>query len=94
VVRADNYGWGASYEGNASLVTEGTQGDWATWLAAMDDTLVTVSVTNNGGSADVRIVMVGNDGVTYTQNYLNITPIDGDDLDFHMTVDGCHLVLK
>jgi hypothetical protein len=94
VVRADNYGWGASYEGNASLVTEGTQGDWATWLAAMDDALVTVSVTNNGGSADVRIVMVGNDGVTYTQNYLNITPIDGDDLDFHMTVDGCHLVLK
>lgn len=94
VVRADNYGWGASYEGNASLVTEGTQGDWATWLAAMDDALVTVSVTNNGGSADVRIVMVGNDGVTYTQNYLNITPIDGDDLDFHMTVDGCHLVLE
>ena len=94
VVRADNYGWGASYEGNASLVTEGTQGDWATWLAAMDDALVTVSVTNNGGSADVRIVMVGNNGVTYTQNYLNITPIDGDDLDFHMTVDGCHLVLE
>lgn len=94
VVRADNYGWGQGYEGNANLVTSGTQGDWATWLAAMDDALVTVSVTNNGGSADVRIVMVGNNGVTYTQNYLNITPIDGDDLDFHMTVDGCHLVLE
>ena len=94
VVRADNYGWGASYEGNANLVTEGTQGDWATWLAAMDDALVTVSVTNNGGSADVNITMVGNNGVTYTQKYLNITPIDGDDLDVHMTVDGCHLVFR
>ena len=94
VVRADNYGWGASYEGNANLVTEGTQGDWATWLAAMDDALVTVSVTNNGGSADVNITMVGNNGVTYTQKYLYITPIDGDDLDFHMTVDGCHLVFR
>ena len=94
VVRADNYGWGASYEGNANLVTEGTQGDWATWLAAMDDALVTVSVTNNGGSADVNITMVGNNGVTYTQKYLYITPIDGDDLDVHMTVDGCHLVFR
>ena len=94
VVRADNYGWGASYEGNANLVTEGTQGDWATWLAAMDDALVTVSVTNNGVSADVNITMVGNNGVTYTQKYLYITPIDGDDLDVHMTVDGCHLVFR
>ena len=94
VVRADNYGWGASYEGNANLVTEGTQGDWATWLAAMDDAMVSVSVTNNGGSADVNITMVGNNGVTYTQKYLYITPIDGDDLDVHMTVDGCHLVFR
>ena len=94
VVRADNFGWGASYEGNANLVTEGTQGDWASWLAAMDDAQVTVSVTNNGGSADVYIVMIGNNGQTYTQKYLNITPIDGDDLDFHMTVDGCHLVFE
>jgi len=94
VVRADNFGWGASYDGNASLVTSGGQADWASWLAAMDDALVTVTVTNNGGSADVKIVMVGNDGVTYTQDYLNITPIDGDNLEVHMTVDNCHLVFQ
>jgi len=57
----------------------------------MDDALVTVSVTNNGGSADINIVMEGNNGQTYTQKYLNIAPIDGDNLEFHMTVDGCHL---
>jgi hypothetical protein len=60
----------------------------------MDDALVTVSVTNNGGSADVRIVMVGNDGRTFTQDYTGIAPIDGDNLDMHLTVDGCHLVFE
>ena len=28
VVRADNYGWGAGYDENASLVHNGTQGDY------------------------------------------------------------------
>ena len=30
VVRADNYGWGAGYDGNPNLVTSGGQADWAT----------------------------------------------------------------
>lgn len=92
VVRADNYGWGDSYAACTPVCDNG--GDWATWLQAMDDALVTVSVTNNGGSADVRIVMVGNDGRTFTQDYTGIAPIDGDNLDMHLTVDGCHLVFE
>ena len=48
VVRADNYGWGAGYDGNASLVHNGTQGDWAAWLADMNGAKVTVYVTNCG----------------------------------------------
>ena len=94
VVRADNYGWGASYENNPNLVLSGGQSDWGTWLSAMDDAMVTVSVTNNGGSADVKCVMIGNDGMTYYQDYIGISPVDGDDLYFHMTVDGCHLVFE
>ena len=63
VVRADNYGWGDSY---AACIPSGGQVDWAAWLAAMDEAMVTVSVTNTGdGTADVRCVMVGNDGNTY-----------------------------
>ena len=54
---------------------------------------VTVSVTNNGGTADVRCVMLGNDGQTYYQDYLGIGPI-GDDLWFRFTVDGSHLVFE
>ena len=94
VVRADNYGWGASYEGNASLELSGGQADWAAWLAAMDDALVTVSATNKGGSVDVDIVMVGNDGKKYLQYYHNITPTDGDDVRVRFTVDGSHLVFE
>ena len=91
VVRSDNYGWGDSY---ASCTPSGGQADWGGWLSAMDDATVTVSVTNNGSSADVKCVMVGNDGITYYQDYIGISPIDGDDLFFRFTVDGCHLVFE
>ena len=91
VVRADNFGWGDSY---GACTPIGTQGDWATWLVAMDEALVTVSVTNNGGSVDIKCVMLGNDGNTYTQDYIGISPTDGDDVFFRFTVDGCHMVFE
>ncbi len=91
VVRADNYGWGDSY---AACTPAGTQNDWAQWLAAMDEAMVTVSVTNNGSSADVKCTMVGNNGTTYTQNYTGIRPIDAADFYFHMSIDGSHLVFE
>lgn len=93
VVRADNYGWGKGYEGNASLVIGGTQGDWATWLAGMNGAQVTVYVTNCGnGTADIQAVMKGTTGTTSTQYYLGINTVDPADLNFALTVDGCHLV--
>ena len=94
VVRADNYGWGASYEGNNNLILSGGQADWAGWLSAMDEAMCTVSVTNKGGSVDVHIVMVGNDGINYLQSYENIMPTDGDNVYFRFTVDGSHLVFE
>ena len=92
VVRADNFGWGAGYDENPNLVTSGGQTDWAAWLAAMDDAYMTISVTNHGTSADVKMVMVGNDGVTYYQDYLGIAI--SNDLLFRFTVDGSHLVFE
>ena len=91
VLRADNYGWGTGYD---ACTLSGGQSDWATWLTAMDDASVTVSVTNNGSSADVKCVMVGNDGVTYYQDYIGISPIDGEDFYFHFTCEGSHLVFE
>lgn len=59
VVRADNYGWGTGY---GACTPNGTQGDWATWLAGMNGAKVTVYVTNCGdGTADVQAVMQGTD---------------------------------
>ena len=93
VVRADNFGWGACYDDNPNLVLSGGQSDWGAWLKAMDGATVYVAVTNKGGSADVRCIMLGNDGQTYYQDYLGIGPID-DSLYFRFTVDGSHLVFE
>ena len=91
VVRADNYGWGDCY---GACTPSGGQTDWGAWLAAMDEAMVTVSVTNNGSSADVRCVMMGTDGVTYYQDYIGISPLDAGNLYFRFTVDGSHLVFE
>jgi len=96
VVRADNYGWdGDEYDGIGyeACLHNGTQGDWATWLAGMNGAQVTVYVTNCGnGTADVQAVMQGTTGTTSTQYYLGINTVDSSDLNFALTVDGCHLV--
>jgi hypothetical protein len=90
VVRADNYGWGDSY---GACTPSGGQSDWGAWLKAMDEAMVTVSVTNKGGSADVKCVMAGSDGKTYKQDYIGISPISSD-LYFRFTVDGSHLIFE
>ena len=92
VVRADNYGWGDGY---ADCTLYGTQGDWSTWLAGMNGAKVTVYVTNCGnGTADVQAVMESTKNTTSTQCYIGINTIDPDDLNFALSVDGCHLVFN
>lgn len=92
VVRADNYGWGTGY---GACTPNGTQGDWATWLAGMNGAKVTVYVTNAvDGTADVQAVMQGTDDAISTQCYWGINTIDANDLNFALTVDGCHLVFN
>lgn len=92
VVRADNYGWGTGY---GACTPNGTQGDWATWLAGMNGAKVTVYVTNCGnGTADVQAVMVGTTSTISTQCYWGINTIDANDLNFALTIDDCHLVFN
>ena len=91
-VRADNWGTGNGY---GACVHSGTQGDLNTWLAGMNGAKVTVYVTNCGNStADVQVVMEGTAGTTSTQYYLGINTVDPSDLNFALTVDGCHLVFN
>lgn len=90
-VRSDNWGLGTGYD---ACIHNGTQGNLDTWLAGMNGAKVTVYVTNCGhGTADVQAVMVGNTDTTSTQYYLGIT-VDSSDLNFALTVDGCHLVFN
>ena len=58
----------------------------------MNGAKCTVYVTNNNnGTADVQMVMVGTDGVTYTQYYLGVQTVDPSDFYVAFTVDGSHI---
>ena len=96
VLRADNYGWGNGY--GACTATGGFGDDddaWATWRGAMNGAKCTAKIVNNGdGTADVKVVMHGTNGVDYTQDYTGINTIDPDNFYFRFTVDGSHLVFE
>ncbi len=98
VVRADNWGWGAGIDGNANFQKIGgfaTDEEWAAWRGAMNGAKCTAKIVNNGdGTADIKIVMHGNNGVDYTQDYLGINTIDPDDFYFRFTCEGAHLVFE
>ncbi len=82
------------YDGNASLVHNGTQGDWATWLADMNGAKVTVYVTNCGNGTTNIAVMEGTSGTSYAQYYLGINKVDMNDLNFALTIEGGHRILS
>ena len=90
-LRADNYGWGNCYD---SCTPVCNHSDWPTWLQAMDGAMCTVSVTNNGTTADVRCVMQGTNGTTYTQDYIGLSPIEADNLYMGFTIDSNNIVFE
>ena len=93
VLRADNWGWGIGYDACTRLFEEGR--NWDAWKAAMNGAKVKVTVANKGdGTADVKAVMTGNDGNTYTQDYIGVNNINADDLYVRFSVDGSHLVFE
>lgn len=96
-LRADNYGRNAA-DVEIPFPHSGTQWvnqTWEEWLQSMNGAEVTVYVTNCGnGTADVQIEMIGNDNQLDTQYYLGANEIDPDDLNFALSVDGCHLVFE
>lgn len=83
VVRADNYGWGAGYEGIAQL---DCNWNWDSFITDMNGANVVVTVTNNGETADVVANVKTLAGAEYFQSYKGIA-IDGD-LYFCLGVDN------
>lgn len=89
VVRADNYGWGAGYDGIAVAECDY---NWDTFTADLDRSDVEVTVSKDGATASVVAVVTTADGKTYTQSYTGIAA-EGD-LYFCLTVDGCFLDIQ
>ena len=53
-----------------------------------------VTLDGDGSSADVKCIMVGNDGQTYKQDYIGISPIDGSDFNYRFVMDNSHIVFE
>ncbi len=88
VVRSDNYGWGAGYEG---IVTPECNWNWDSFKEDMNGAHVLVAVTNNGDTADVKAYVTTEAGATYTQSYTGIA-VDGD-LYFTFVMDGSYILI-
>ncbi len=86
VVRADNYGWGAGYDGIANPVCDW---NWDTFKSDLDGAQVNLTVVNNGTTADILSTIVTADGKTYHQNYIGIA-VSGD-LYFCLTCEASYL---
>ncbi len=86
VVRADNFGWGTGYD---NIVKPECDWNWETFKSDMDGAHVTLTVTNNGDTADVIALVRTADGVEYHQNYRGI--VTGGDLYFCISCEGSYV---
>ena len=101
VLRADNWGW--KMDGDTQLTTGDnldtlgwtveSDWNWDTFAADLQGATVTVSVTNNGDTADVECQITTAAGDTHFQNYKNIAINDGA-LGFCLTVDSSMLDIQ
>ncbi len=94
VMRADCWAWASGVDDNPDFVKECSWTDWDGWLKTMNGAKVTTYVTNNGnGTADVRMTIVGSDGLAQTQQYLNIK-VDSENMYLNFTNEGSHQVFN
>ena len=92
VVRMDNFGWGAGYDGNDTKVLE-SNWNWDVFKSSINLSNVTITVTNNGdNTADIRYVVIYPDGEEHFQNYLGIK-VNSADLQAALVTEGSYLVL-
>lgn len=89
VMRADNYGWGAGYEG---IATAECDWNWDTFVTDIDGANVELTITNNGDTADVVAVVTSADGTVHNQSYTGIA-VDGD-LYYCLTLENAFLDIQ
>ncbi|MCR4897477.1 MAG: LamG domain-containing protein [Lachnospiraceae bacterium] len=89
VVRADNYGWGAGYDG---IATAECDWNWDTFKDDINGADIDLTVVNNGDTADIHIVALTQSGAVYHQDYTGIQT--GGDLYLTLTLEKAYLVMN
>ncbi len=92
ILRADNWD---NISGENTTFNKATESgrDWTEWKEAMNGASCVSTIKNNNGKVDVNIVMVGNNGKTYTQSYSGV-PVEADNVYMQFTVDNCALIFN
>ena len=96
VVRTDNYGWGAGYEG---IVTPECDWNFETFKNNLDGAMYTINVTNNGETIDVMMNVIDASGTAHFQNYKGVKTAgaelaDADDVFVSLTCEKAYLLIK
>ena len=96
VLRTDNYGWGAGYEG---IVTPECDWNFDTFRNNLDGSMYTINVTNNGETIDVMLNVIDASGTAHFQNYKGVKTAgaeqaDADDVFVSLTCEKAYLLIK
>jgi len=90
VVRMDNHGWGAGFDG---IATKTSDWNWDIFTSSMNGSKVVITVTNNGNNtADVLYNVTYVNGETHFQKYAGIT-VDSSDLNCALVTEVSYLVI-
>ena len=89
VVREDHFGWGDSYAG----ATAESNWNWDYFRARLNNSHVTITVTNNGdNTASIRYEVIDSEGESHFQNYLNFA-VGSADVNCCLVTEESYLVL-
>ncbi len=88
VVRADNWGWGDGFANDDN--SKNCDWNFDTFTQDIDGAHISLTVTNNGTTADINIVARTAAGREYHQNYTGI--VVGDEVYFTLTCEKSYLV--
>ena len=96
VLRADNFGWGAGYDG---IVTPECDWNFDTFRNNLDGSMYTINVTNNGETIDVMLNVIDASGTAHFQNYKGVKTagaeqVDADDVFVSLTCEKAFLLIK
>ncbi len=91
-IRADAYGWDVDIDGGDVTYETSWGDDWATWLDAMKDADVTLTITRDGTSMVVDAVIVDRNGNKFTsKTSWTTTCAAGDPMYMLLTCEECYI---